>query len=123
VLFRLNKRLMRFLLATLTILVFSAIVSWYLPWWTMAVIAFGVAALFRLRPGAAFLAGALAIFLFWLIWGFVESSANNHILLPKLAELFHLPAGWVYLLISSLLGALVGGIAACAGAFIRNAKQ
>jgi len=117
-----NKKRLRFLLATLTILILSAIVSWYFPWWVIAVVAAGLSFAFKLRPGQGFLAGFLAIFVFWLVWGFVESSFNDHILLPKLASLFHLPAAWLYLLISSLLGALVGGLSACAGALIRNAR-
>ena len=108
---------MRFLLSTLLTALLAFAFTWWMPWWTVAVVAFIVALL--LRPRRAFWAGFLGIFLFWLVVGLVRDGPNEHILSTRMAGV--LPLGgqwWAFLLVSAVVGGLVGGFAAWSGAAI-----
>lgn len=93
----------------------------FLPWWSVAVAAFAVAALIPLRPGFAFLAAFIGVF---LLWGGLASWIdwrNEHLLSQKVAQLFPLQGSSLLLIgITALLGALVAGIAGLAGSYLRQ---
>lgn len=115
---------MRFLLATLLIAVLSFIAGLFLPWWSIALVAFLVALLIRQRIGAGFLAGFLGIFLMWSLLAFWIDIKNESILSHKIAQLFPLGGSSVLLiLVTALVGALVGGFAAMAGSSLWPLKK
>lgn len=103
---------MRFLTATTCTLLSAAIGTWFFPWWVIAIAAAATALFIRQQPGRAFLSGFSGIFLLWLGWGIIVSANNSFLLLGKMAQLFHLPYSWLYLLLSSLTGGIAGGLAA-----------
>lgn len=106
---------MRFLLATISIAVLSGIAELFLPWWIISVVAFVIAFLFRFRPGKSFLAGFCGIAIFWLTAALFCDIPNEHILSHRMAELFHLPGYLLFMLVTAVVGGLVGGMAAMAG--------
>src|SRR5579875_1746967 len=115
---------MRFILSFLLTAALNFIAGLFLPWWSIAIIAFLVAALIPQRIGFAFLSGALGVFLCWAIIEAWIDIKNNHILSHKIAELFHLAGSSLLLIVvSSFVGALVGGFAAMAGASLHPAKR
>lgn len=115
---------MRFLLATLLTALLSFIAGLYLPWWSIAIVAFLVAILMRQFIGRSFLAGFLGIFLLWFIVAFSIDSKNEHILSQKIAQVFPLGGSSILLiLITALIGALVGGFAAMSGASLLPRKR
>jgi len=95
----------------------------YLPWWSIAIVAFLVAALIPQRPGKAFLAGFIALFLLWGGLSFWLSTRNDHILAHKIS-LVVLKIDSPYFLIAccALIGGLVAGMAALTGSFLRTRK-
>ncbi len=95
----------------------------YFAWWSVAVVAFLVMLLFNYPPGRAFLGGFAAIFLFWLLTAFRKDAANEHILAPKMAALFHLPNYALFILVIALVGGLVGGVAGWSGSLVRRMLQ
>jgi hypothetical protein len=111
---------MRFVLATLLIVIAGFIAGLFLPWWSLALVCFLVAFLIPQGIGRSFLAGFTGIF---LLWGFVAlwiDIKNESILSQKIAQLF--PLGGIsvaLILVTALVGALVGGFAAMSGASIR----
>lgn len=113
--------MMRFVLATILTGLLAYFAGLFLPWWVLALIAFGVAALMPQRLGRAFLSGFLAIFLMWsLVAGWLDVQ-NDNLLSHKVAEL--LPLGgssFLLILVSALVGGLVGGFAAMSGASLRQ---
>ena len=118
---------MRFLLATLLTALLSFIAGLYLPWWSVAIIAFLVALFIRQFVGKSFLSGFLGIFLLWFVVAFWIDIKNEHILSQKIAQVFPLGGSSILLvLITAIIGALVGGFAAMSGAsvlpYIRRAK-
>jgi len=111
---------MKFLLTTLLIFFLAFIAGLYLPWWSVALVAFAAALLVQPGPGAGFLAGFTGIFLLWAALAFWIDTNNESILSHKIAQLFPLGGSSVSLiLVSALVGGLVGGFAAMAGSSIR----
>ena len=111
---------MRFLLTVLLIAALSFIAGLYLSWWSLAIIAFAVALLIPQSIGKSFLAGFTGIFLLWGLLSFWIDTKNEGLLAGKISQLFGLGDGSLLLvLVTALIGALVGGFAALSGASIR----
>lgn len=114
---------MRFILTVLLIALLSYIAGLYLPWWSIAPVAFLVALFIRQTPGKSFLAGFTGIFLLWLILALWIDAANESLLSQKIAQLFPLGGSSIALIVvTALVGALVGGFAAVSGSFLRVPK-
>ena len=111
---------MKFALTTLLIFLLSFIAGLYLPWWSIAIVAFLAALLVQPRIGFGFLAGFLGIFLLWASIAFWIDVNNESILSRKVALLFPLGGSSILLIVvTALVGGLVGGFAAMAGSSIR----
>ncbi|MDB5264134.1 MAG: hypothetical protein JWQ14_3417 [Adhaeribacter sp.] len=105
----------------LLLLLLSILLQWVLPWWILAVVAFVLAFWLAHRGGEAFWAGFGAIALGWLALSLFFHVRNDGLLTSRVATLFTLPQPWLLLLITALLGGLVGGVAALTGYFFRRA--
>ena len=115
---------MRFFLNTLLIFLLSFIAGLFLPWWSIAIIAFLVSVAIPQRIGYGFLSGFLGIFLLWLLLALWIDTKNDSVLSEKIAVLFPLGGSSLLLiLLSSFVGAVVGGFAAMAGSSLRAGKQ
>ena len=112
---------MRFILATLLTATFSFLAGLYAPWWSIAVISFLVALLIKQRYGIAFLSGLAGIFLCWGILALWIDIKNNQVLSHRMAQIFPLGGSSVALiLVTALVGGLVGGFAAMSGSSLRR---
>jgi hypothetical protein len=115
---------MRFVLSVLLTAVLSFLTGLFLPWWSIAVIAFLVGLLIPQRMGMAFLAGFTGIFILWGVLALWIDIKNNSILSHKISELFKLGGSSVLLiLVTAFIGGLVGGFAAIAGNSLRPAPK
>lgn len=115
---------MRFLLATLLTATSSFIAGLITPWWSIAVISFLVALLIKQRIGLAFLSGFLGVFLLWGVVSLWIDAANNHILSHKIAQLFPLNgSSFLLIVVTALVGAIVGGFAAMSGSSLRGVER
>ncbi len=112
---------MKFFISIILIALLSFAACLYLPWWSIAIVAFVVAAAIPQKPGKAFLAGFTALFLLWGSLSWYISSNNQHLLAHKISLLI-LKMDSPYLLITAtaLIGALVAGLAALSGSFVRK---
>lgn len=111
---------MKFVLTTLLTFLVSFIAGLYLPWWSIAIVAFLAALLIQPKIGFGFLGGFLGVFLLWGALAFWIDTANESILSYKVAQLFPLEGSSLLLiLVTALVGGLVGGFAAMAGSSIR----
>ncbi len=103
------------ILAALLILIFSFIAEMFLPWWSIAMVAFAVA--FAKTPNGwkSFWAGFLGVgFLWWMTSGTIHFRTDG-ILTSKVGEMLSLPTVFLVLFLSVLLGGTVGGLAAASG--------
>jgi|SRR5580658_7281188 hypothetical protein len=115
--------LIKFLINTLLIALLSFIGGLFFPYWVIAPIAFVVSLLIPLRPPLAFLSGFLALFLLWGGLALAANLANGGILATKIAWL--LPLGgspYALILVTALVGALVGGGGALTASFVKNTR-
>lgn len=112
---------MRFTLATLLTLTLSFIAGLYLPWWSLALVAFLVALLIKQTIGFAYLSAFTATFFLWGGLALFIHLRNNGVLTERMARLFPLNGNSFYLIIiTALVGALVSGFAAMTGSSLRK---
>lgn len=112
---------MKFFISILLTAIVSLAIGFYMAWWSVAIAAFLVAAFLRQNPGRAWLSGFLGIFLLWAGLAWWIDVKNQGILSEKIARLFPLGGSVLMLvLITSFIGALVGGFAALTGSYIRK---
>jgi hypothetical protein len=115
---------MRFLLATLLTATLSFIAGLYLPWWSMAIVAFLVALLIKQRLGLASLSGFTGIFLLWGGLALLIDIRNKSVLANKMAAIFPLSGNAILLVIvTAFVGALVAGFAAMSGSSLRPMER
>lgn len=92
-----------------------------LPWWSFAITNALVAIVVVQSPGKAFLSGALGIGLLWFILASIIDGQNHHILSVKVATLLPLKGSYnTLIIITSLIGFIVGGLASLTGSFVRK---
>lgn len=114
---------MKFFTAIILTALISFIGGLYFPWWSLALVAFAVAALVHQKPGKAFLSGFLGLFLLWGGLAFWIDIKNDHILSRRVAELMNLGQSSVAMLIvTALVGATVAGLAALSGSYLRSSS-
>ena len=112
---------MKFILSVLLIAVLALLAGMFLPWWSIAIVAFLVPLLIPQKGGAGFLSGFLGIFLLWGLLALWIDVKNQGILSKRIALLLPLGGSSVLLiLVTALAGALVGGLAALSGSSLRG---
>lgn len=105
----------------LIIFILSLLAGFILPWWMIAIIAFFAAFFMGKTPGKSFGAGFLAIATAWIILMLIKSIPNENVLANRVSALFHLP-GWIWIvLVTAIIGGLVGGFAAMSGFLFKEA--
>src|ERR1700712_1535428 len=104
------------------ILILSFASGYFLPWWVVAIAAF-LAALFIGKTSAqSFWSGFGGVFIVWTVLALFKSIPNDHILAKRVIQLFPLPHHWILLLlITALVGGLVGGMSALSGVLLKKA--
>ena len=114
---------MKFFISLILTILLSFAACLFLPWWGIAIAAFVVAALIPQKPFKAFLTGFIALFLLWGGLSFWISNNNNHILAHKVSQLIlKMDNPYLLILATALIGAIVAGLAALAGSYMRKTK-
>ena len=112
---------MKFGISMLLTVLVSIVGGMYLPFWSAGLVAFLVAVFIYQKPGRAYLAGFLSILLFWGLLAWWIDAQNNSILSNRMATLFPLGGSSALLiLVSALVGAIVGGLSALSGSYLRR---
>ena len=107
-----NKNIINFIV---TIIVALAL-SQFLPWWSVMLASFITAIRFSLKGSSIFFVPFLAISLYWIVYAFWLSSANDYILANKIAVLLPLQGNpYLLILVTGVIGGLSAGIAAIFG--------
>ncbi|WP_299901286.1 hypothetical protein [uncultured Aquimarina sp.] len=97
-------------------IILAFVLSLFLPWWSIMIAAGITAISIPLKKAAVFFIPFLAILVFWSIYCFTISSANDFTLAKKISQLLQM-GGNAYLLIllTGIIGGLAAGIAAIFG--------
>ena len=109
---------MKFLLQVLATMIGCFVVQYFLPWWTMALIALIVGYIFHNSGFTSFVAGFLGVGLLWLVMAYYVDSTTQSILTEKVNKLFPLNV----FIMMTVIGGLVGGFAALTGTLMRGKK-
>ncbi len=115
---------MKFTISLILIAFLSFAACLYLPWWSIAIVAFIVSALIPQRPGRAFLTAFLALLLLWSGLSWWISNANEHILAHKISMLvLKMDSPYLLIFATGLIGGMVAGFAALAGSYLRKTNS
>ncbi|WP_207433437.1 hypothetical protein [Sabulibacter ruber] len=104
----------------LLILLLSLLAQFFLPWWSIAVVCFGVAFLRATRGGQAFLAGFLAIGVTWLGAALFWHLVTDGLLSTRVATMLTINSPWLLMAATVLVAGVVGGISALSGFYVRR---
>ena len=114
---------MKFFISLILTALLSFAACLFLPWWSIAIAAFVMAALIPQKPGKAFLAGFISLFLLWGGLSFWISNNNDHVLAHKISVLIlKMDNPFILILATALIAALVAGFAALAGSYLRKSN-
>lgn len=108
---------MKFITQLIAIALISFALELTMPWWSIAIAAFGCGYLFRSRQN--FLAGFLGIALLWSVKALLLNQASESILTEGVAKIFSLNKPLLFL-VTAVIGGLVGGFAATAGSALKQ---
>ena len=112
---------MKFIVSILLTALLAFAFGLYLPWWSIALAAIVVAVVIDHPPFWCFLSGFVGLFVLWLILALTINAGNDGILAQRIGALIGL--GEVGLIIvTALLGAIVGGLGAMTGGLLRKLK-
>jgi len=115
---------MKFFISFLLMALLSFAACLYLPWWSIAIVCFIIAALIPQRAGIAFLSGFLALFFLWSGLSFWISANNDHLLAHRISVvLLKNDNPYLLMLITGFIGALVAGFAAMTGSYVRPVRK
>lgn len=91
----------------------------FMPWWSIVLGAMAISFFTDQKPGKSFLNGFLGIFVLWAGWSGYIYLTQGQILASRIAELLGLPSDFLVILVTALVGALVGGTSALAANRLR----
>ncbi|MFT4663981.1 MAG: hypothetical protein ACI8YQ_000759 [Polaribacter sp.] len=112
---------MKFILTLLSIAGLSALAQFYFPWWVMTIVCFLIGGVAGMKGFGSFLTGFLAIAILWGGYAFYLDMESAGILSARMAEI---PEGLgvdgkMLILVTALIGGLVGGMATLTGSLGR----
>ena len=112
---------MKFIISILLIALLSVAACLYLPWWSIAIVAFIVSILIPQRTVKSFLTGFIALFLLWGGLAWYISTNNNNLLAHKVSMIILTRDNPLLLIIATAaIGALVAGFASLSGSYLRR---
>ena len=106
---------------TLTVIILTLMMGYFFEWWTVAIAAFIGGAIFGKSSGETFVKGMIAVIIVWLLMVCYSHFSTQGILSNKIAQI--LPMGGnvgILIVVTVLIGGLVGGFGAMSGFFVRN---
>jgi len=98
----------------------TVVISPFIPWWGIGIVAFVIGALVGLNGAQSFVYGFLGVGIVWLMTMLLKNSANEGVLLEKMTGLFPIESPIVMILAIALIGGLVGGLSAASGGLLRK---
>lgn len=114
---------MRTIITTLSIAIAGFVLQLFLPWWSLAVVAFLVGVSTDLNKFKIFLSALVGSALVWGGYALYIYTTTGAILTPKMAGVFGLSQAWLLVLVSALVAGIIGGMAGLTGKTLRALIQ
>ena len=97
-------------------IVLAGTLSLFLPWWSVMTAALVTSLFIPLKRTAVFFVPFFGILLFWAVYCFILSSANDFTLAKKIAQLLQFGENpYLLILVTGILGGMAAGVAAIFG--------
>ena len=94
----------------------SALLSLVLPWWSVMIAALLSSLLIPLKKAAVFFIPFLAVLLFWGVYCYLLSSANDFTLAKKISQLLKIGSNpYALIFMTGVIGGLAAGMSAILG--------
>lgn len=107
---------MKFLIQIIATIIICFLLQTFLPWWTLAIGVLGVAFSVGNKPWISFVAGFVGVGILWFGMAYYIDQTTHSILTEKVNKLLPLNS----LVLTTLIGGLVGGFAALTGALLKQ---
>ena len=114
---------MKAVFALILMIVFGAIASLFLPWWTIAIVCFVIGLAFLDKGPEAALIGFVSVFLVWGTFALIKSFQNDFIMLNRMSEVLLLHNPWLLLLVTAGLGGIIGMLSLLSGVFLQSINE
>ncbi len=111
---------MKFILQTVLTALLSCVAAQFLPWWSVVICAAAVALILDLNKAMAFWGGFVAVSLLWMVIATVIDVKTQAILSSKVALLLGFQNSTLLILLTGMLGGIVGGLGALSGQQLRT---
>jgi len=111
---------MKFLMQVALTVLLSYVAEQFLPWWTISICSAIVAGVLPLNKVTAFWGGFTSISLLWMTVATVIDVRTHSILSTKIAPLLGCPGTTLLILLTGLVGGMVGGLGALSGQQVRT---
>jgi hypothetical protein len=103
------------------VLIVGLIAQLFLPWWSIAVVAFLVGIWASESPLKSFAYGTAAVTFLWAAYAGMQSSANTGIINGSISKMLGgSVSGTQLIFVTGLVGGLVGGMSAMTGTMLRQ---
>ena len=113
---------MNLLVRIVLIAVGSAALQSYFPWWTAVCVALVVEAVLGKGGATKFFSGFYGVAIPWIVLALYIDMNNNSILSERILEMFKLPPyGFVMVIVTGLVGGMMGGLGSLVGGWIKQA--
>jgi len=89
------------------------------PWWSIAIASFLISFIISSNGFSSFISGFLGIGLLWFLFATRIDMLTESILTNRVAGIFSLPNGFLLILVTAIIGGLVGGFGALTGSQLR----
>ncbi len=106
---------MKYFIGILGIIVLGFIVQSFLAWWSIVLVAAIIGASYKWSNFQSYLVGFLGVFILWGAYSAFLNNANDGILAGKMGTLFGGLEAFQMVLITALLGGIIGGFGALTG--------
>ena len=112
---------MKTIFSIILIAALALVIHLYLPyWWLIAIAAFIISFAFGENSWKAFLAGFFGIFFLWFTLTALNSINNDFVLVNRMSELLPFKNAILTMLVTALIGGLVGGFSSMTGYFMKT---
>ncbi|MFI5135694.1 MAG: hypothetical protein ACHQD9_07565 [Chitinophagales bacterium] len=102
------------------IAILSFLFQLFLPWWSLAIVAFGCAFFLGRKSVKSFSAGFLASGIVWLLMALFIHFTKGDLMTNRISQLLSLPSSWLLYLITFLIAGIIGGLAAVSGFYLKS---
>lgn len=108
------------ILGTLACIVLILLLQFIVPfWWWIMIVPFAYCVIRASSGRDGFWNGAICAGVVWLAASFYMFLTTSDIVAERVADMFFVRFGWVLIILTTIVAVIAGGVAGCAGYFVK----